>query len=72
MDDPPSGFSQIEPATSMPDWYSDLLESISQHVSIGRRRAAAAATQHLVLTSPTGTSDARSWTVRTGRGTAPR
>lgn len=50
MDDPPNGFGRIEPATSMPDWYSDLLGSISKHVSTGRRRAVAAATQQLVLT----------------------
>lgn len=44
------GFSGVEPAGSMPDWYSNLLGSVSRHVSTGRRRAVAAASQELVLT----------------------
>lgn len=44
------GFSGFEPATSIPDWYADLLGSVRQHVSTGRRRAVAAVTEELVLT----------------------
>ena len=50
MNDEKNGFSGVEPATSMPDWYSELLGSVRAHVSQGRRRAVAAVTQELVLT----------------------
>lgn len=48
--EPPNGFTGIEPSPSMPAWYSDLLGSVRQHVSEGRRGAVAAVTQQLVLT----------------------
>ncbi len=44
------GFVGVEPTSSMPGWYTDLLGSVTRHVSAGRRRAVAAATQQLVLT----------------------
>lgn len=50
LPDPPNGFAAVEPASTMPSWYSDLLGSVTGHVSTGRRRAVAAATQQLVLT----------------------
>ena len=50
MDDVRNGFDSVPPGSSMPEWYSDLLGSVSRHVSAGRRRAVAAATQQLVLT----------------------
>lgn len=48
--DPPDGFAGVEPASAMPPWYRDLLGSVSQHISTGRRRAVAAVTNQLVLT----------------------
>lgn len=50
MDEESEGLGGVEPASSMPDWYSNLLGSVSGHVSAGRRRAVAAATHQLVLT----------------------
>lgn len=50
MDDVSDGFGSVEPASAMPDGYPDLFGSVSRHVSAGRRRAVAAATQQLVLT----------------------
>lgn len=44
------GFSGVEPITSLPEWYGDLLGSVRHLVSEGRRRAISAATQQLVLT----------------------
>lgn len=44
------GFSGVEPASSMPEWYGDLLGSVRARVSQGRRQAVAAVTQELVLT----------------------
>lgn len=44
------GFSGVEPASSMPEWYGDLLGSVRQLVSEGRRRAVSVATQQLVQT----------------------
>ena len=46
----PDGFAEIEPASSMPAWYPNLLTSVSRHVSTGRQRAVAVVTQELVLT----------------------
>lgn len=50
MEDVSDGFGVVQPTSVMPDWYSDLLGSVTRHVSTGRRRAVAAATQQLVLT----------------------
>lgn len=50
MSDQDTGFGAVEPASSMPGWYADLLGSVSRHVSIGRRRAVRAANHELVLT----------------------
>ena len=50
MTDPLNGFTPVEPAPSMPGWYPELLGSVRDRVSQGRRRAVAAATQELVLT----------------------
>ena len=50
MSDETDGFSGLEPASTMPEWYSDLLGSVRMYVSQGRRRAVAAVTQELVLT----------------------
>ena len=50
MDDVGERFGSVEAVSSMPGWYSELLGSVSQHVSAGRGRAVAAATQQLVLT----------------------
>ena len=50
MSGEPNGFSGVEPASTMPDWYTELLGSVRAHVSQGRRRAVAAVTQELVLT----------------------
>lgn len=45
MDDVRDGFGSVEPASAMPGWYAELLGSVSQHVSTGRRRAVRAATK---------------------------
>lgn len=44
------GFSGVEPASSMPAWYGDLLGSIRELVSQGRRRAQAKVARESVLT----------------------
>ena len=49
-DDPPDGFAGVEPSSTMPPWYGELLGSVSRHVSTGRRRAVAAVTNQLVVT----------------------
>jgi hypothetical protein len=43
-------FSVPSPRTSVPDWYRYLLDSVTEAVSLGRRRAIAAANTELVLT----------------------
>lgn len=47
---PPDGFAHVEPASSMPGWYAELLSSVRDHVSSGRRRALGAVNAELVLT----------------------
>jgi predicted nuclease of restriction endonuclease-like (RecB) superfamily len=43
-------FGSVEPTSSIPGWYADLLGSVSRHVPAGRRRAVATATRPVVLT----------------------
>lgn len=44
----PNGFPGTPARSSMPDWYPDLLASVTQHVSTGHRRAVAAANAQLL------------------------
>lgn len=50
MADPKDGFQGVDPASSMPGWYPDLLGSVRDLVSRGRRQAQAAVTQQTVVT----------------------
>ena len=45
-----AGFAQTPARTSMPEWYTDLLRSVTGHITAGRRRAVAAANGELLLT----------------------
>src|SRR5690242_158366 len=46
--DPGVAFQGTPPAASLPSWYADLLSSVTEHVSLGHRRAVAAANTELL------------------------
>lgn len=46
----PDGFSGVTSASSMPDWYTELLGTVRRHVSTGRRLAQTAVTQQVAMT----------------------
>lgn len=45
-----SGFPAVPSGTSMPTWYAGLLDSVSQHISTGHRRAVRAANTEMLAT----------------------
>lgn len=49
-DEGTTGLPSIPARTTMPDWYAGLLDSISQHISTGHRRAVRAANQEVLAT----------------------
>jgi len=46
--DPAVAFRGTPPATGLPGWYPELLASVTEHVSLGHRRAVAAANTELL------------------------
>lgn len=45
-----AGFPDVPAGTSMPGWYPELLDSVSQHITTGRHRAVRAANGELLRT----------------------
>lgn len=45
----PASFESAPPASSMPDWYPELLASVSRRVTTGRSKAVIAANQELLV-----------------------
>lgn len=49
-DTAPASFPSSPPVNSMPEWYPELLESVTSRVSMGRTQAVRAVNQELIHT----------------------